>query len=47
VGDELEHGSGDGIGLRRLLDTVVDGFSVADGEGGDWVRVTKIARSGT
>lgn len=47
VRDELERGSGDGIGLRRLLDTVVDGFSVADGEGGDWVRLTKIARSGT
>jgi hypothetical protein len=47
VRDELEHGSGDGIGLRRLLDTVVDGFSVADGEGGDWVRLTKIAQSGT
>ena len=46
VRDELERESGDGIGLRRLLDTVVDGFSIAHGEGGDWVQLTKTARSG-
>jgi hypothetical protein len=46
VRDELERESGDGIGLRRLLDTVVDGFSIAQGDGGDWVRLTKTARSG-
>jgi hypothetical protein len=43
---ELERESGSGIGLRRLLDTVVDGFSVRDADGGDWVRLTKVARSG-
>jgi hypothetical protein len=42
---ELERDLGNGIGLRRLLDTVVDGFSVRDDEGGDWVRLTKTARS--
>ena len=46
VRDELERESGDGIGLRRLLDTVVDGFSIAHGDGGDWVQLTKTARSG-
>jgi hypothetical protein len=43
---ELERESDDGIGLRRLLDTVVDGFSVREVDGGDWVRLTKTARSG-
>ena len=46
VRDELERESGDGIGLRRLLDTVVDDFSIAHGDGGDWVQLTKTARSG-
>jgi hypothetical protein len=46
VSNELERETENGIGLRRLLDTVVDGFSVTDKEGGDWVRLTKIARSG-
>jgi hypothetical protein len=46
VSSELERETENGIGLRRLLDTVVDGFSVSDREGGDWVRLTKIARSG-
>jgi hypothetical protein len=31
----------DGVGLRRLLDTVVDGAEVGEREGGDWVRLTK------
>ena len=43
---ELERESGAGIGLRRLLDTVVDGFSVRDLDGGDWVRLTKTVRVG-
>jgi hypothetical protein len=46
VSSELERETENGIGLRRLLDTVVDDFSVTDGEGGDWVRLTKTARSG-
>ncbi len=44
VAAELERESG--IGLRRLLDTVVDDFSVRGGEGGDWVRLIKTVRSG-
>ena len=43
---ELERESGAGIGLRRLLDTVVDGFSVQDADGADWVRLTKTVRAG-
>jgi hypothetical protein len=43
---ELARESGNDIGLRRLLDTVVDGFSVRDGEGGEWVRLTKTVRVG-
>jgi hypothetical protein len=31
----------DGVGLRRLLDTVVDGAEVGERDGGDWVRLTK------
>ena len=46
VSEELEREPEGGIGLRRLLDTVVDEFSVTDREGGDWVRLTKSARSG-
>lgn len=45
VGAELESESENGIGLRRLLDTVVDGFAVTQREGGDWVRLAKTMRS--
>jgi hypothetical protein len=31
----------DGVGLRRLLDTVVDRAEVDERDGGDWVRLTK------
>ena len=31
----------DGVGLRRVLDTVVDRVEVDEREGGDWVRLTK------
>jgi hypothetical protein len=34
------------LGLRRLLDTVVDDFSVRDADGGEWVRLTKAAQVG-
>jgi hypothetical protein len=37
VGAELAHDDGDALGLRRVLDTVVDGVEV-DGE---WVLLTK------
>jgi anti-sigma regulatory factor (Ser/Thr protein kinase) len=39
--DELEREPGDGMTLRRVLDTVVDGFALERGEGGQWVRLTK------
>jgi hypothetical protein len=31
----------DGVGLRRVLDTVVDRVEVDEREGGDWVQLTK------
>jgi len=31
----------DGVGLRRVLDTVVDRVEVAERNGGDWVQLTK------
>jgi hypothetical protein len=46
VRNELERSPENGIGLRRLLDTVVDGFAVREQDGGDWVQLTKTARSG-
>ena len=45
VRSELERSPDNGIGLRRLLDTVVDGFAVRQEDGGDWVQLTKTARS--
>ena len=38
---ELERESGDGVGLRRILDTVVDGVEVESDDRGDWIRLTK------
>ena len=38
---ELEQESGDGVGLRRILDTVVDGVEVESDDRGDWIRLTK------
>ena len=31
----------DGVGLGRVLDTVVDRVEVSEREGGDWVQLTK------
>lgn len=31
----------DGVGLRRVLDTVVDRVEVSERDGGDWVQLTK------
>jgi anti-sigma regulatory factor (Ser/Thr protein kinase) len=31
----------DGVGLRRVLDTVVDRVEVDEREGGEWVQLTK------
>jgi hypothetical protein len=33
--------SDDGLGLRRLLDTVVDSIALRDGDGGCWVDLGK------
>ena len=38
---ELEREGGDGVGLRRILDAVVDGVEVESDDHGDWVRLTK------
>ena len=37
---ELER-SDDGVGLRRVLETVVDGFAAVEREGGDWIELEK------
>jgi hypothetical protein len=37
---ELER-QDDGVGLRRVLDTVVDGFAAVEREGGDWIELEK------
>ena len=37
---ELEHERG-AVGLRRILDAVVDRVDLSEGEGGDWVTLTK------
>jgi hypothetical protein len=45
VREELERAPTDGIGLRRLLEAVVDGYAVREQDDGDWVQLTKTARS--
>ena len=42
---ELERQTDGGINLRRLLETVVDDFSVRDADDGDWVQLTKTVRA--
>jgi hypothetical protein len=37
----LESESGDGVGLRRVLETVSDGFEVLDRGGTSWIALTK------
>ena len=45
--DEL-HAEGDpGLGLRRVLDTVVDKLSVEERDGGQWVALTKLVPGAT
>jgi anti-sigma regulatory factor (Ser/Thr protein kinase) len=39
---ESLEGDGDGIGLRRVLDTVTDGFDVEERDGSSWVELTKV-----
>ena len=38
---ELERDAGDGVGLRRILDTLTDGFGVADRDGEEWAELHK------
>jgi hypothetical protein len=38
---ELEGDPGDSIGLRRLLDTVVDEYEISDAADGTWVELQK------
>ena len=44
---ELESEAGDGLGLRRLLDTTVEDVSLSARDGGTWVELRKgFARGG-
>jgi hypothetical protein len=43
---ELDRTPDSGLGLRRLLDTVVDDFSLSVEDEGEWVRLTKTVRAG-
>ena len=38
---ELEGDPGEGVSLRRLLDAVVDGYKLDDGDDGAWVELRK------
>jgi hypothetical protein len=38
---ELQHEAGNGLGLRRLLDTLVDHIAVQERDGGSWVELHK------
>ena len=38
---ELESDAGDGVGLRRILDTVADEVELDERDGGAWVTLTK------
>lgn len=38
---ELEREAGEGLGLRRLLEAVVDEFSLGERDGGTWVELRK------
>ena len=44
---ELEQQGGDGVGLRRILDAVVDGVEVESDDRGDWIRLTKAVEAQT
>lgn len=45
ISAELKRQTDGSIDLRRLLETVVDGFSVREAQDGDWVQLTKTVRS--
>lgn len=40
---DLQAGDGNGLGLKRVLDSTVDSVRVESGEGGDWVLLSKAA----
>ena len=40
---ELDRTS-DGVGLRRVLDTVTDGYAIAERDGQEWAQVRKALR---
>jgi hypothetical protein len=42
---ELEREAEDGVGLRRVLDTVVDEVQIGTREGGMWVELTKTVQA--
>ena len=41
VRDELEATEGEDVGLRRILDTLVDHVELTPGKDGGWVKLTK------
>jgi hypothetical protein len=41
IRNEFEATAGEDVGLRRILDTLVDRVELAPGEGGEWVTLTK------
>ena len=42
---ELAREGGDGVGLRRVLETVVDAIELTDRDGAPWVELRKRVRS--
>ena len=38
---ELEQEAGDSLGLRRLLETVVDSVTLSERDGGSWIELRK------
>ena len=42
---ELESSGTDDVGLRRVLETVADGFRLAERDGADWVEIEKRIRA--
>ena len=46
VRSELEASAGEEeVGLRRILDTLVDRVELAPGDGGDWLTLTKAVKA--
>ncbi|HMI99348.1 MAG TPA: hypothetical protein VK488_05900 [Gaiellaceae bacterium] len=41
---ELEATAGEDVGLRRILDTLVDRVDIGPGDGGEWVTLTKAVK---